>query len=84
MFLDEKIFTTLLHPLYSLDIAPTNFFLFDAINTRLQECHRIISESVQLDVDEILALISPSELLAVLGEWRKRLERVITIHREYA
>jgi hypothetical protein len=42
-----------------------------------------MSESVQLDVDEILALISLSELLAVFGEWKKRLERVITIHGEY-
>jgi hypothetical protein len=73
----------LVHPSYSPDIAPSDFYLFGKVNdqligTSIQDAKELLHEVV-----EILGSISTFELQDVFRNWIKRLEGVIETHGQY-
>jgi hypothetical protein len=81
-----KIYRTLKrmsHPLYSLDLSASDFYLSGTVKQRLQTCQGQSFEELQENGHEILASIGPTELAATMRAWIERLQRVTQTNREY-
>jgi hypothetical protein len=52
----------MLHPPYSPDIAPSDFYLFGTVKQRLPTCEGRSFEEFQENVDEIPSTLRPDEL----------------------
>ena len=71
------------HPPYSPDIAPSDFALFGWLKGQL--AHRDIANRTGLEqaIRELLAGIPKAWFLAVLEEWKERLEWVVENNGDY-
>lgn len=70
-------------PPYSPDIAPSDFFLFGYIKSKLNGKHFDSVESLIEEVQEILSEISKETLKKVFEDWERRLNEVINRNGEF-
>jgi transposase len=71
------------HPAYSPDLAPSDFFLFGFLKTKLQEYDIPDRETLKSAISDIFAEISEDTLISVFEAWIKRLKWVIAHQGEY-
>jgi hypothetical protein len=71
------------HPAHSPDFAPSDFFLFGFVKTRLQESDIPGQEGLKCAISQILAEISQGLLISAFEAWIKRLKWVIAHRGEY-
>jgi transposase len=76
-FLAQNKITTLPHPPYSPDLAPSDFFLFPKLKTNLKEHHFGTVENVQAAATRALYNISSGDFLRCYEEWHQRWNRCI-------
>jgi len=76
-FLAQNNITTLPHPLYSLDLAPCDFFLFPKLKTHLKGHHFGTVENVQAAATRALNNISSEDFLHCCEEWQQHWNRCI-------
>jgi hypothetical protein len=82
-YITDNGFVKMPHPPYSPDIAPSDFYLFGNIKTKLAKCHGTTREELFRNVQAILSSIPDSELFNVFKEWMRRLQQVIDSGGEY-
>ena len=70
-------------PPYSPDIAPSNFFLFGYIKSKLNGQHFDSVESLLEEVQKILSEISKETLKKVFEDCERRLNEVINRNGEF-
>jgi hypothetical protein len=72
-----------LYPPYSLDLAPSDFYLFVYVKHHLQG-HEFTERAELVPVISKIVNQIPTDTLAdVFDEWMRRLERCIDINGEY-
>jgi histone-lysine N-methyltransferase SETMAR len=71
------------HPPYSLDLAPSDFFLFGYVKDRLQGIVFVSGEELLAGIREVLGQIPLETLACVLEHWMERLEWVSQNNGEY-
>jgi hypothetical protein len=71
------------HPLYSSDLAPSDFFLFGRVKGLLQRTEFQTAEELLDGVGRILADIPLETLMATFHEWLQRLQACIDGDEEY-
>jgi hypothetical protein len=67
------------HPLYSPDLAPSDFFLFEFIKGQLKGTHFPDGQVLRCEVRWILLELPPEMLRSTFDAWMDRLERCATI-----
>ena len=82
-YLDENRMKRAPQPPYSPDIAPSNFFLFGYIKSKLNGQHFDSVESLLEEVQEILSEISKETLKKVFEDCERRLNEVINRNGEF-
>jgi hypothetical protein len=80
--MEELRFKRVHHPYFSLDIAPSDFFLFGWLKGEFSS--RQVSEFNGLFeiVDEILKTLTPDTIARIFGNWIERLTPVDAQHNE--
>jgi hypothetical protein len=82
-FMAENSMKPAPHPLYSPNLAPSDFYLFGYVKGRLTgqmfESHADLFEAII----EILRSIPMEKLMEVFLEWKRRLQRCIDITGDY-
>jgi len=81
--LSDLSFTRLLHPSYSPDLAPSDFFLFGFHKTKLKGRKFHSEEETFKAVQEILQSVDRQMLQEAYNEWIIRLHRCIERNGEY-
>jgi hypothetical protein len=71
------------HPPYSLDLAPSDFYLFDYIKQLLLGCEFTDRNSLLQGVRDILGGIEKATLEGVFCNWMERLHQYSAMGREY-
>jgi hypothetical protein len=71
------------HPPYSPDLAPSDFYLFDYLNDRLQGQHFEDGDQLFDAIIALAAIIEKVTLQRVFHEWMERLRRCIDTNDEY-
>jgi hypothetical protein len=71
------------HPAYSRDRAPSDFFLFGALKTKLQNYEIYSREDLILAIRAIFDEIPKETLNSVYVSWIKRLRQVIKNEGKY-
>jgi hypothetical protein len=71
------------HPLYSPDLAPSDFFLFDYVKGKLMEYRAETPSELLVRIRVILVEIRRETLNAVFLEWMERLQKCIQVDSEY-
>jgi transposase len=71
-FFDENSLRRVPQPLYSSDIAPSNFWLFGHMKTALEGSHFKEPEDLLEAITESFKEIYPSELMIVFQHWVER------------
>jgi hypothetical protein len=71
-FLESNDILRILHPPYSQDLAPSDFWLFGRIKTALTGAKFDEPEQLLNAITEFLNTISVEELRAVFDEWVER------------
>jgi hypothetical protein len=64
------------HPLYSLDLAPSDFYLFPIVKEKLNDIEMVDEECLFYRLQELLNDIPIRELRKVFTGWIKRLADV--------
>jgi histone-lysine N-methyltransferase SETMAR len=82
-YIDANRMTQALHPRYSPDIAPSNFFLFGNVKRHLSGCCFNDSDGLLTVVQEILDGFHKPTLIKVFEKWVRRLEQDIDTQGEY-
>jgi hypothetical protein len=75
--------TQLLHPPYSPDLAPCDFFLFPQMKKVLKGKHFADVEEVKKKTTEALKGITLKEFQDCFKKWKTRLDRGIASNRQY-
>jgi hypothetical protein len=73
-----------LHPPYSPDLAPFDFYLFGYVKDQLQGSEFTEGAELVLPGSEILNQIPTDTLVDVLDDWMRRLQRCIDTSGEYS
>jgi histone-lysine N-methyltransferase SETMAR len=81
IYLESKGFTVMRHPPYSPDLAPSDFWLFDYIQTRLSDHPDV--ESLHKQITEIVKNIPEAEYQKTFQKWIERMEYCIEYRGEY-
>lgn len=81
--LSELKITTLPHPAYSPDLAPSDYYLFGKIKHQLLGCTFPDSESLVSAITRIFSEIDKDELVSVFMSWKERVARAIELEGEY-
>jgi hypothetical protein len=81
--LDVSRFKRIPQPLYSQDIASSNFFPFGWLTTQFQQREYDGEDELYEVVDEILADLSTEMIETVFGDWMDRLKCVIDGNSDY-
>jgi hypothetical protein len=71
------------HPPYSLDLAPSDFYLFDYIKQLLLGCEFTDRDSLLQAARDILGGIGKATLEGVFCNWMERLHQSAAIDGEY-
>ena len=74
-YLKSNGFTIIRHPPYSLDLAPSDFWLFDYIKRQLTD-HKS-RKSLEQEITEILENIPKEEYQKTFNKWLERMELCI-------
>lgn len=82
-YIDENRMKRAPQPPYSPYIAPSDFFLFRYIKSRLNGQHFDSVESLLEEVQVILSEISKDTLKKVFEDWKRRLNKVINRNGEF-
>jgi histone-lysine N-methyltransferase SETMAR len=82
-FMDDNGLRTASHPLYSPDLAPSDFFLFGHVKTALRGTVFENAEELLEAVTTILRGIPTETLLATFHQWMDRLQTFIDIGGDY-
>jgi hypothetical protein len=82
-YIDHHKFIKILHPPYSPNIAPSDFYLFGKPKNKLAKCHGTTKEELFQKVEAILNSCSEKELMYVFKNWMGRLGQVIETGGEY-
>lgn len=82
-YIDENRMKLAPQPPYSPYIAPSDFFLFRYIKSRLNGQHFDSVESLLEEVQVILSEISKDTLKKVFEDWKRRLNKVINRNGEF-
>jgi hypothetical protein len=72
-FTNANKMTRALHPLYSPDLAPSDFFLFGNVKRQLSGCSFDHTDDLLTVVQEILDGFDKATLIRVFDEWVRRL-----------
>jgi len=81
--IDELKLTKLPHPPYSPDLAPSDFYLFGYLKSKLAGSTFPDTRTLLTRLREIFACIEQKVLESVYEEWKIRLSRVIELGGEY-
>jgi len=73
--------SVLSHPPYSPDLAPSDFWLFNYIKTRLSDHNDV--QSLYEAVTEILENVPKDEYLKAFKKWKERMELCIKHEGKY-
>jgi hypothetical protein len=73
-FIERNGMKSVPHPLYSSDLALSDFFLFGHIKEILSDCSFQSADDLLSGIQVILASIEKAVLLGVSAEWMQRLE----------
>jgi hypothetical protein len=73
----------ILHPAYSPDFAPSDFFLFGYLKRKLTEYDIPDRQNLTSVITQIFDEIGPETVMAVFETWITMLEWVIEHKREY-
>jgi hypothetical protein len=71
------------HPLYSPDLAPSDSYLFGKVKNLSTGKKFVSADELLHEISRILEGINNHELDAVFAGWEIRLQKCITIDREY-
>jgi hypothetical protein len=71
------------HPLHSLDLAPSDFFLFGYVKGKLMGYRAETPSELLVRIRVILAEIPLEALNAVCLEWMERLQKSVHLDGEY-
>jgi hypothetical protein len=71
------------HPLYSPDLAPSDFLLFGDVKGKLKEYRAETPSELLVRIRVILAEIPRETLNAVFLEWMERLQKCVQVDGEY-
>jgi hypothetical protein len=71
------------HPPYSLDLPPSDFFLFGDVKEKLMGYHAETPSELLVRTRVILAEILQVTLNAVFLEWMERLQNCVQVDGEY-
>lgn len=82
-FLTSKRITVVLHPPYSPDLSPCDFFLFPKLKHVLKGRHFGTLENIQKTVTEQLKAIPVEDFQRCYQEWEQRLRRCIAAQGNY-
>ena len=82
-FLTKRQITTLDHPPYSPDLAPSDFWLFPRLKTVLKGTHFASVEDIQAVVTSTLRGIKEDEFIQCFKAWQKRMQRCIDCGGDY-
>jgi hypothetical protein len=61
-------------PAYSLELTPSDFFLFGYVKQKLQRVHIPDRESLKSETIRLFGDIGPDVLISVFEDWIKRFE----------
>jgi histone-lysine N-methyltransferase SETMAR len=73
----------LVHPPYSPDLAPCDFFLFGYLREKLKDMKYDTPEDLEDAVLETISTIPRSMLTDVFADWRQRLAKCIQVEGDY-
>ena len=82
-FLVSKEITTLDHTLYSLDLAPCDFFLFSKLKGILKGTHFEGVDDIKANVTTFLKSIKKEEFAQCFKAWSRRMEKWVKATRKY-
>ena len=82
-FLTKNGMTTVPHPSYSVDQAPSDFFLFPRMKRDLKGKHFQNVEEVKEKTTEALKAITLPEFQNCFEQWKKRWDKCIDSQGEY-
>jgi hypothetical protein len=71
------------HPPYSLDIAPSDFYLFGKLKEQMAGSEFESTEDLLATIRSLTNAISRDELESVFQEWERRLEKRIQVGEDY-
>jgi hypothetical protein len=71
------------HPPYSLDLAPSDFFLFGYVKGKLMGYRAETPSELFVCIRVIMAEIPRETLNAVFLEWMERLQKCVQVDSEY-
>jgi histone-lysine N-methyltransferase SETMAR len=81
--IEELCFILVLQPPYSLDLAPSDFFLFGDLKRQLEGKHLTREDQVIAAGREIFDKIPLQTFQNVMDDWQYRLRRCIQLRGEY-
>ncbi|KAA6392522.1 MAG: putative mariner transposase [Streblomastix strix] len=79
-FLAKSVFQRMPQPAYSPDLAPSDFFLFGYIKTRLKGKKFFEENELKISVEEILVELTPEQLSNAFEGWINRLTEICVNH----
>jgi hypothetical protein len=82
-FCEENGLRLALHPPYSCDLAPSNFFLLDYVKERLKTMVFPSYEGLLDAIGKVATGVESETLTAVFGHWTERLEWVSRNNGDY-
>jgi histone-lysine N-methyltransferase SETMAR len=77
-YLAAKSIKTILHPPYSPDLAPADYFLFPRVKAELAGIS-MTQDTFQKKWDGVLRTISKDDFAAAFRRWKERCEKCVRI-----
>ena len=78
-----RVFICVLHPPYSPDLAPCDFFLFTKLKLRMKGRRFDTIEEIQEESQRVLDTIPKRDFQGCFQAWQKRWDRCIRAKGEY-
>ena len=67
------------HPPYSPDLAPSDFYLFGALKSRIRDQVFVDRDEIKEWITDQIQMTSKDELMRVFTAWEERLRRCIAV-----
>ena len=71
-FLTKNNMTTVLHPAYSPDLAPCDFYMFPKMKLRLKGRCFVSTEEIQAESQQVPNMLTPADFIECLQKWQNR------------
>ena len=75
--------TTVLHPAYSPDLAPYDFYVFPKIKIRLKGQRFFSIEEIQAESQQVLNTLTPADFNECFRKWQNRWDCFIQAQGNY-